>query len=128
MGIKKKKKKETDGDKRVISNKYYTCVTKRKYFVGMGVPNLPLHQGRITRHMVSGIKGLKGARIRDHSPGIWNHNACDRDQQSFSWNQRSHVKFCALKYYTSFEHTVFRRVKNGNFDSYDLFLIWLLVN
>ena len=39
--------------------------------------------------MGSGIKGLKRAGIRDHSPGIWNHDAWDRDQQCFSWNQGS---------------------------------------
>ena len=28
----------------------------------------------------------KKAGIRNHNPGIWNHNAWDRDQQCFSWN------------------------------------------
>ena len=31
----------------------------------------------------------KRAGIRNHNPGIWNHNAWDRDQQCFSWNQGS---------------------------------------
>ena len=35
------KKKETDNDKRLIRNKYYTCATKVRCFVGMVVPNLP---------------------------------------------------------------------------------------
>ena len=43
----------------------------------------------IKRCMVSRIKGLKRAEIRDHSPGIWDHNGLDRDQQCFSWNQGS---------------------------------------
>ena len=45
--------------------------------------------------MESGIKGLKWTGIRDHSPGIWNHNAWDRDQQDFSWNQGSN--FCGFR-------------------------------
>ena len=37
----------------------------------------------VTRFMGPGIKGLKRAGIRDHSHGIWNHNAWDRDQRCF---------------------------------------------
>ena len=33
--------------------------------------------------MGSGIKGLHKGEIRDHSPGIWNHNRWDRDLQCF---------------------------------------------
>ena len=35
----------------------------------------------VTRYMGSGIKGLNRGGIRDHSPGIWDHNPWDRDQQ-----------------------------------------------
>ena len=43
----------------------------------------------VTRDMGSGIKGLKRAGIKDHSPGIRDHKAWDRDQQCFSSNQES---------------------------------------
>ena len=36
----------------------------------------------VTRYMRSGINGERGG-IRDHSPGIWDHNTWDRDQQCF---------------------------------------------
>ena len=51
----------------------------------------------VTRYMGSGIKGLKRAVIRDHSPGVWNHNAWDRDQQYFSWNQGSGINFLRVQ-------------------------------
>ena len=48
-----------------------------------------LHCDRVvTRYIGSGIKGLESAGIRDHSPGIWNHNARDRDQQCSSLDQQ----------------------------------------
>ena len=37
----------------------------------------------VTRYVGSGIKGLKRDVIRDHSPGIWDHNPRDRDQRYF---------------------------------------------
>ena len=46
---------------------------------------------RVVTRYGSGIKGLKRAGIRDHSPGIWNHNACYGDQHCFSWNQESEI-------------------------------------
>ena len=52
---------------------------------------------RVVTRYGSGIKGLKRAGIRDHSPGIWNHNACYRDQQCFSWNQESGIKFLQVQ-------------------------------
>ena len=75
----------------------------------------------VTRYMGSRIKGLKRAGLKDHSPGIWNHNAWDRDQhnawdrdqhnvwdrdqhnawdrdqQYFSWNEGSGIKFQVLR-------------------------------
>ena len=42
-----------------------------------------IHIRVVTRYMGSGIKGLKRAGIRDQSPGIWDHNTWDRDQQCF---------------------------------------------
>ena len=58
--------------------------------------DMKLHNRVVTRYVGSGIKGLKrdGIRdqLRDHSPGIWNHNAWDEDQQCFSWNQGSGIK------------------------------------
>ena len=47
--------------------------------------------------MESGTKGLKRTGIRDHNPGIWSHNAWDRDQQYFSWNQGSRIKFLRVQ-------------------------------
>ena len=41
----------------------------------------------VTRYMGSGIKGLKMGGIRDHSPGIWDHNPHDRDQRCFPLDQ-----------------------------------------
>ena len=49
--------------------------------------NIEAHSRVVTRYMTSRIKGLKMAGIRDHSPGIWNHSARDRDQQYFPWNE-----------------------------------------
>ena len=45
----------------------------------------------VKRYMGSGIKGRKKGGIRDHSPGIWDHNPRDRDQQCFSLDQGSGV-------------------------------------
>ena len=43
----------------------------------------------VTRYMGSGIKCLHRGGNRDLSPGTWDHNPWDRDQQCFSWNQGS---------------------------------------
>ena len=51
----------------------------------------------VTRYIGSRIKGLKRAGIKDHSPGIWNHNVWDRDQQYFSWNEGSGIKFLQVQ-------------------------------
>ena len=51
----------------------------------------------VTRYTGSRIKGLKRAGIKDHSPSIWNHNARDRDQQYFSCNEESGIKFLRVQ-------------------------------
>ena len=51
----------------------------------------------VSRYMGLQFKGLKWAGIKDHSPGIWNHNGWDRDQQYFSWNQGSGIKFVRVQ-------------------------------
>ena len=45
----------------------------------------------VTRYMGSGIKGQKKGGIRDHSPGIWDQKARDRDHRCFSLDQGSGV-------------------------------------
>lgn len=39
------------------------------------------------RNEVYGIRNQKPEKGRDQGRGIWNHNAWDRDQPCFSWDQ-----------------------------------------
>ena len=80
---------EESADLRAVGNmgKRIKKAHVRLHFRGKQTNRLFLYVRVVTRYMGSRITSLKRAGIRGHSPGIWDHNARDRNQQYFLWNE-----------------------------------------